>query len=266
MNIKSLLIPLSTIVLMTGCQSSAEFFDNASNTVKNILPGSDIHSLAAKGDLEGVKGKVAEYGVEAVNKRNDNGITPLMMAAYKGQLKVVEYLINNGAEIKAKNKDGETAFHAAAQGKQVEVFTYLKAGNTKLAERADYNQVTPYMRAAFSGIGETFFYLLDDRAFFAKDAQGGDILSWAVGGGNVGVTRYYGNRAGDNLNIEKVRKAHLENFQNPNSKQTLPILASIYCDYALMNKSFKPKPTDNLKFGRYCNYDFRALIKKREAL
>jgi len=246
-----------------GCQSTTELLENATASLKSVMPGNDIHSLAYKGDIKGIKVIVDEEGADVVNKRNDIGNTPIMMAAFKGQSKAIDYLLKEGANIKLVNKDGETVFNAAAQGKQPATFIRLKAEFPKLAKKADYNRITPYMRAAYSGIGEDFFYNLNDKTFYAKDIEGRDILSWAVGGGNTDLVLYYGKRTGENLNIDKVRKAQLDHFDNPQSKQSLVALANMYCSYALSNEAFKPKTGDYLKFGRHCKFDWQKLEKQR---
>ena len=44
-----------------------------------------------------------------VNARNNDGWTLLMIAAWKGSLRSVEYLVGRGADQRARNNKGETA-------------------------------------------------------------------------------------------------------------------------------------------------------------
>ena len=49
-----------------------------------------------------LKHKISEW----VNKKNLEGYTPLHMSAFKGNIKLIEYLEKLGADITAKNKHG----------------------------------------------------------------------------------------------------------------------------------------------------------------
>jgi ankyrin repeat protein len=60
-------------------------------------------------------------GVEDVNARNADGVTPLMFAVGMGQVSIVELLLSKGADIHAKNKDGMCALMAAvSRGKPMD--------------------------------------------------------------------------------------------------------------------------------------------------
>ena len=54
-------------------------------------------------------------GAEINKARTDNGITPLLIAAQKGNLQIVEILLKNGALInQARSDNGATPLYIAA--------------------------------------------------------------------------------------------------------------------------------------------------------
>lgn len=50
-----------------------------------------------------------------------NQLTPLMLAASKGNAAVVKYLVRIGADVTLKGEDGMTALHMAAKSGHLEV-------------------------------------------------------------------------------------------------------------------------------------------------
>ena len=59
--------------------------------------------------------------IEYVNLKSDNTdqyFTPLHLACYTGQMKIIEFLVNNGADLNSQNEQGITMIHIAAQGDQ----------------------------------------------------------------------------------------------------------------------------------------------------
>jgi ankyrin repeat protein len=61
------------------------------------------------------KGSTAAW----VNEQSDDGFTPIHLAAYRGNLAMIEYLIENGADMYLRNRHGMNAMHISAQGDQV---------------------------------------------------------------------------------------------------------------------------------------------------
>jgi len=72
----------------------------------------DLIHAAEKGDTETVK-MLLNKGAD-VNAKDKDGETALMYAAQKGHTEIVEILLINGADINAKDKDGNTALILAA--------------------------------------------------------------------------------------------------------------------------------------------------------
>ena len=68
----------------------------------------DLLAAAERGDVDGVKAALGRDKA-AVNSKNRFGRTPLMEAARKGHLDVVEALVVAGADLDVRNKFGQSA-------------------------------------------------------------------------------------------------------------------------------------------------------------
>ncbi len=73
-----------------------------------------LHSACGREGLDVIEYLVSK-GLD-VNAQDDNGVTPLMIAADAGSSEKVQYLLSKGADPFAKNKSGETLLYYAAGG------------------------------------------------------------------------------------------------------------------------------------------------------
>ncbi len=83
----------------------------------------DIHTAAAKGDLEKVKA-LLEKEPDSVNQKNQDLETPLILAAKYGHLEIAKLLISKGAGINAQDKNGWAPLHYASR-RSSEMAKYL---------------------------------------------------------------------------------------------------------------------------------------------
>jgi thiosulfate/3-mercaptopyruvate sulfurtransferase len=79
-----------------------------------------------------------------------NGMTPLMKAAYAGDVAVTRELVAAGATIEARNDDGNTALWLAVAGGSIEVMSFLIAAGANVDNQND-NGATVLMYAASAG-------------------------------------------------------------------------------------------------------------------
>jgi ankyrin repeat protein len=101
--------------------------------LRNTLPPSELGKkllmASFKGDADGVK-KMLELGA-GVNVRNEFGQTPLIIAAQQGHRETTKILINSGADVKAKDNNGKSAWWWAASFKKMEVKELLEKYGAK---------------------------------------------------------------------------------------------------------------------------------------
>ena len=105
---KSLLITAIAALLLVGCGKS-----------------DGIWAAAEEGDVEAVKGYLAiDVNVDARDEVYEG--TPLHFAAFKGRKEVAELLINEGADVNAKNQADATPLDLAIEKKRDETVSLLR--------------------------------------------------------------------------------------------------------------------------------------------
>ncbi|KAL5470831.1 hypothetical protein EMCRGX_G028866 [Ephydatia muelleri] len=97
-------------------------------------PLSPLFIAAMKGDLEEVK-RLLALGVD-INESTKWGNTPLHAACYKGRTEIARLLLERGADLKRTTKAGITPLHLACFGRHADTVRLL------LKYRADVNVQT----------------------------------------------------------------------------------------------------------------------------
>ena len=112
---------------------------------------------------------VGEYGGADVDARSPNGNTPLMLAASRSRLEVVELLLEYGADIDARNERRSTSLILAVEGRSPEVVSALLEGGatTRYRNRDGESAHAIAQRTAQTEILEVF----------DTQSEGGGILS-----------------------------------------------------------------------------------------
>jgi len=146
------------------------------------LRAQDIFSVARTATLAEAQAFVSK-NPKAVNSRNENGFTPLILAVYRGNNEVAKLLVDKGADVNANSAMG-TALMAAIVKGNTEMALYL------LDHKADPNLVddkgvTALMYAAMfrnAGIIKPLLGKGADKKL--KDSQGKTAFEYAVFSGN----------------------------------------------------------------------------------
>lgn len=114
-----------------------------------------------------------------VNAKNDFGETPLMRVTFVDADKTAEVLIKNGADINARNNSGETPLMYAAQIDAFIVAITLIENGADINAKDDNNE-TPLIHALYAGSYNTLEYLITSGANVnVKDRHGHTALEIA---------------------------------------------------------------------------------------
>jgi ankyrin repeat protein/outer membrane protein assembly factor BamB len=144
-------------VLYTFEEESATDDAAVSNTETATL-----FAAAEYGHLDHVK-EFVEHKKESPIQRDEQGKTPLILAAQYGHTDVVNYLIAKGAEVGDKNTAGRTALSLAAEYGYSETVKALLE-NGAIVEQVDSLGRTPLMYATWYDHADVVTVLLAGRA------------------------------------------------------------------------------------------------------
>ncbi|GFG38137.1 hypothetical protein Cfor_04788, partial [Coptotermes formosanus] len=110
----------------------------------------DIFAKIANNDVNGLKNTLVQQKIE-VDIYDENGMTPLQHAAYKGNKEIVQMLIDRGAEVNSgKHEYGYTALHFAALSGNAQVCHLLLMAGAKSQTTNSIGRTASQM-AAFVG-------------------------------------------------------------------------------------------------------------------
>src|ERR1700730_11041812 len=112
----------SSVVLLTAYYGHAELADVLVRQGAKL----DVFEGSATGNLERVQALVME-NAGVVNAFAPDGFFPLGLAAFFGHRAIVEFLLNNGADVNAaaRNAQKVTALHGAVARRDVEIVNML---------------------------------------------------------------------------------------------------------------------------------------------
>ena len=127
------------------------------------IESKNIWNCSKTGDFESVQ-KYVEKDKAVVNKPDPNGgYTPLQFASAYGHLKLVKYLVLNGAELNTKDEDGDTPLHDAAYMGKLDVVKYLVENTAADLSLTNKKSFRPYDRAITSGVQPVIDYIYNTK-------------------------------------------------------------------------------------------------------
>jgi ankyrin repeat protein len=154
--------------------------------------GTRFAAAIEDGDLDAIRVMIEDESasVDTPIEYGDHSITPLLKAAWDGELEIVQYLISKGANVNAiDGSTNGTALMNAVVGNHTEIVKALLAAkaDVKVKNRFDFNAFTS---AVAAGNQEIAALLLDAGAKPDDGASGLTPLAFAVSSGNNDMARF----------------------------------------------------------------------------
>ncbi len=118
-------------------------------------------TLIASTIIEAFKKRISREELKNYfNKRCHSGYTPIHYASFRGNIDLIEILIENGADYYIKSLKGLNVLHLASQGDRVESLIFFKEKYKMDISEKDFNGSTPLHWACFTGSENCLNFLL----------------------------------------------------------------------------------------------------------
>ena len=152
--------------------------------------GDPLFDAVSAGDTLAVKQSLAA-GADVDSRAKDQA-TPLIDAALKNQVAIVELLIGKHANVMARNSGGFTALHAAAYSGSVPISKLLLDHGAILDDAANKAGVTPLMIAGEENYVALAEFLLAKGADIGHvEIHGYTPIARAIWKGNFDIVRLF---------------------------------------------------------------------------
>ncbi|XP_071094922.1 putative ankyrin repeat protein RF_0381 [Haliotis cracherodii] len=149
-----------------------------------------LHFSCRGGNVDIVK-YVLKQNVVDINSRDNEGMTPVLLAAFWGERDAFDLLIGRGADTKVVNINGDNILHLSCKGGNLEIVKYVLKQDIVDIESRDNEGMTPVLLAAFLGERDAFDLLIGRGADTSRvDDHGDNILHLSCRGGNVDIVKY----------------------------------------------------------------------------
>ncbi|CAG9761212.1 unnamed protein product [Ceutorhynchus assimilis] len=227
--------------------NDSDIFDNAvskavNEAMKNIKAKEET-SVTSPSSIEEEFMKVASIiklqGVTSVSSVDNQGNTPLHLAAGKGQNKIVKALLVCDAEKESENKDGCTPLHLAVNEGHHEVISTLLENNANVNAINSVGRTPLHMACCTKNPRSVELLLKFGANIETKDNYGHTPLHFASslrGGSNVAVTTLLAH--GSNINAQDNKgQTPLHHAIEYSNKQGIEILLENGADPNLKNNS-----------------------------
>ena len=125
---------------MTGTVGLAKDSKNSKDSEDNQYK--QIYEIAAQGDIEKVKAIIKSGAIinSPYDLKKKYGGNPLFAAVYNGHNNIISVLLNNGANVNARDVNGETPLDWAISRNDIKSDLMLRSGGGKTSKELDLSK------------------------------------------------------------------------------------------------------------------------------
>ena len=189
-----------------------------------------IHELAQKGDLEGVKASI-EKNPDLVNAKDKDGRTPLHWACRGVHLEVLKFLVEKGADVNAEDSNKVVPLHSLSVRNSASGIAFLTAKGAEV-DAKDYGGDTALHHAAMSDAADAVALLVKKGADIESrdDYQRTPLILCARERGGPGTIRILLEAGADVNARDKFQSSSLELAAWRGKKEVVDILMDAGAD------------------------------------
>ncbi|XP_067653209.1 ankyrin-3-like [Haliotis asinina] len=212
-----------TPVMIAACLAKNEAFDILVKKEADLSvidgDGDNILHLATRGGHVKIVNYILMQNIVDINAKNNDGVTPVMIAARCAKREVFDNLVRKGADLSGFENDGKNILHLACEGKDVEIVKRILRLHI-VDINCRFNEMTPLLLAVKYQSRNVFQLLLKSGADPSLVNRDGDNAL------HLACMR------GDEEIVKHVLKLHTLNINCRGSKGRTPLLlAAEYNSY-----------------------------------
>jgi ankyrin repeat protein len=158
-------------------------------TVLSAACVKSIDQAIVRQDFQQIK-SIVERDARVLDNTQGQDQPPLHLAIKTGNLNIIRYLVDNGAEVNGKNWDGDTPLHIAASRGDYEIMSFLVSRGADVKARNKL-QSTPLHHASYQTSFQPIQFLVENGAAVnATNHKNETPLNIAVYKGNYPIIEY----------------------------------------------------------------------------
>ena len=171
-----------------------------------------LHYAAQGGDTDIIS--LIHTHLSNIESKTSNGFTPLMVAAFHGELLAVKWFLEKGATVACKDYRGWNTLHRAAEGGDTDIISLIHTHLPNIDSKTGEGD-TPLMLAASCGKLHAVKWFLEKGATVAcENNEGWNTLHYAAQGGDT--------------DIISLIHTHLSNIESKTSNGFTPLMVAAF--------------------------------------